>query len=162
MFFYWTKLISGKQTKLCSITYRLMFHLFSTQNANFQWLTYVKGIFDECGFTYIWNSQNFINDRWIKENNNQCLWDQFQWNWNDDLQTCSKAINYRIAKILLDLKIILTCNLCNSDIGDEFHYILRCSFLKMKEKLILRKMCTEGPTFYALKKLCHPKINRIV
>jgi hypothetical protein len=64
---YWTKLISGKQTKLCSITYRLMFHLFSTQNVNFQWLTYVKGIFDECGFTYIWNSQNFINERWIKE-----------------------------------------------------------------------------------------------
>ena len=66
---YWTKLISGKQTKLCSITYRLMFHLFSTQNVNLQWLTYVKGIFDECGLTYIWNSQNFINERWIKEKN---------------------------------------------------------------------------------------------
>jgi hypothetical protein len=42
-------LLLGKQTKLhvCSITYtRLMFHLFSTQNVNFQWLTYVKGIFD--------------------------------------------------------------------------------------------------------------------
>jgi hypothetical protein len=25
-----------------------------------------------------------------------CLCDQFQQNWNDDLQTCSKAINYRI------------------------------------------------------------------
>jgi len=95
---YWTKLISGRHTKLCSITYRLMFHLFSTQNVNFQWLTYVKGIFDECELTYIWNSQNFINERWIKENINQCLWDQFQRNWNDDLQTCSKAINYRIFK----------------------------------------------------------------
>jgi hypothetical protein len=64
---YWTKLISGKQTKLCSITYRLMFHLFSVQNVNFQWLTYVNGIFDECGLTYIWNSQNFINERWINK-----------------------------------------------------------------------------------------------
>ena len=44
-----------------------MFHLFSTQNVNFQWLTYIKGIFDECGLTYIWNSQNFINERWNKE-----------------------------------------------------------------------------------------------
>ena len=35
-------------------------------------------------------------------------------------------------------------------------------FFKMKEKLILRKICTEGPTSYALKKLCHPKINRIL
>jgi hypothetical protein len=32
----------------------------------------------------------------------------------------------------------------------------------MKEKLILRNICTEGPTFYALKKLCHPTINRIL
>jgi hypothetical protein len=31
----------------------------------------------------------------------------------------------------------------------------------MKKELILIKMYTEGPTFYALKKLCHPKINRI-
>jgi hypothetical protein len=29
----------------------------------------------------------------------------------------------------------------------------------MKEKLILRKICTEGPTSYALKKPSHPKIN---
>jgi hypothetical protein len=50
---YWTKLISGKQTKLGYITYRLMFHLFSVQNVNFQWLTYVNGIFDECGLTTI-------------------------------------------------------------------------------------------------------------
>jgi hypothetical protein len=35
-------------------------------------------------------------------------------------------------------------------------------FLKIKERLILRKICAEGPTFYALKKLCHPKINRIL
>lgn len=63
---YWTKLIPCKQT---------MFHLFSTQTVNFQWLTYVKGNFDECGITYryIWNSQNFINDRWIKEKIKQCL-----------------------------------------------------------------------------------------
>jgi len=39
-----------------------------------------------------------INVRWIKEKNKQCLCDQFQQNWNDDLQTCSKAINYRIFK----------------------------------------------------------------
>lgn len=39
-----------------------------------------------------------IDERWNKENINQCLREQFQRNWNDDLQTCSKAINYRIFK----------------------------------------------------------------
>ena len=47
MISYWTTLISGKQTKLCSITNKLMFHLFSTQNVKFQWLTCAKGNFDE-------------------------------------------------------------------------------------------------------------------
>ena len=47
MISYWTTLISGKQTKLCSITNKLMFHLFSTQNVKFQWLTDAKGNFDE-------------------------------------------------------------------------------------------------------------------
>ena len=32
------------------------------------------------------------------EKTKQFLCDQFQQNWNDDLQTCSKAINYRIFK----------------------------------------------------------------
>jgi hypothetical protein len=32
----------------------------------------------------------------------------------------------------------------------------------MKENLILRKICIEGPTFYALKRLCHQKINKIL
>ena len=55
------------------------------------------------------------------------------------------------------------CNLCNSDIGDEFHYILKCPFLENEnKKMILRNICTEGPTFYVLKKLCHPIINRIL
>ena len=105
-----------------------------------------------------------IDERWNKENINQCLWEQFQRNWNDDLQTCSKAINYRIFKdtfgfedyfnILDEKDFFLVCkfrtvnhrlpiecgrwqnlerenrkcNSCNSDIGDEFHYILKCQF----------------------------------
>jgi hypothetical protein len=43
----WTTLISGKQTKLCSITNKLMFHLFSTQSVKLQWLAYANGNFDE-------------------------------------------------------------------------------------------------------------------
>ena len=70
MISYWTKLFMGKQTKICSITYRLMYHLFCTQNVNFSWLSYVKGIFNECGLSYIWEFQDFINDKWIKEKKN--------------------------------------------------------------------------------------------
>jgi hypothetical protein len=73
-----------------------MFHLFSVQNVNFQWLTYVKGIFDECGLTYIWNSQNFINERWINKIGMMTF------------NSVQKPLIIEFSKILLDLKIILT------------------------------------------------------
>ena len=98
-----------------------MFHLFSAQNVNFQWLTYVKGIFDECGLTYIWNSQNFINERWFKETNNQCLWDQFQRNWNDDRQTCSNTSNHRILKDSFGFEDYF-------NILDEKDFLIFCNF----------------------------------
>ena len=47
---YWTKPISGKRTNLFSITYRSMFHLFSTQNVNFQWRTCIPMVF----FLWMW------------------------------------------------------------------------------------------------------------
>ena len=31
------------------------------------------------------------------------------------------------------------CFLCNSDIGDEFHYILQCQYFKPSRKLLLSK-----------------------
>jgi hypothetical protein len=45
-----------------------MSHLFSTQNVNFQWLTYVKGIFDECGLTYIMEFSKLYTINKIKSN----------------------------------------------------------------------------------------------
>jgi len=51
---YWTKPISGKRTNLFS-----MFHLFSTQNVNFQWRTCIPMVFFfyECELSYVRNSQ---------------------------------------------------------------------------------------------------------
>ena len=170
-----------------------MFHLFSTQNVNFQWLTYVKGFFDECGLTCIWNCQNFINERWTKEKINQCLWDQLKRNWNDDRQTCSKTSNHRILKDsfgfedyfnILDEKYLFAfckfrtvnhrppiecgrwqnlerenrkCNLCNSHIGDEFHYILRCSFFENERKTYMKKNVHRRPNILYFKEIISSK-----
>ena len=102
---YWTKLISGKQTKLGYITYRLMFHLFSTQNVNFQWLTYLKGICYECGLSYIWNSQNFINESGLRKKNKKCFCDQFKVRMMI-FKPVQKPLIIECSTILLDLKII--------------------------------------------------------
>jgi hypothetical protein len=69
---------SGKQTKLCAVTYRLMFHLFITQNVNFQWLAYVKGIFDECGhmeFSKLYKPEVKKNEKLLEMAPNVMLFD---------------------------------------------------------------------------------------
>jgi hypothetical protein len=46
----------------------ILYHLCNTQNANFSWLNSVKTILDECGFSYIWETQIFISEVWLKSN----------------------------------------------------------------------------------------------
>ena len=175
-----------------------MYHLSCTQNANFSWLTFVKGVFDECGLSYIWNSQNFINDKWLKEKIKQCLSDQFQQSWNNDLQTCPKAINYRIFKdsfgfenylnILEEKNLFIfskfrmvnhalpiergrwqnierenrSCTLCLSDIGDEYHYILKCPFFSEERKLYLRKRFYKRPNIMGFKEIMSSSNKQIL
>jgi len=82
--------------------------LFSTQNVNFQWLTYVKGIFDECVLTYIWNSHNFINERWIKEKLNNAYATSSNKIGMMIFKPIQKPLIIEFSKILLYLNIILT------------------------------------------------------
>ena len=57
----------------------------------------------------------------MKEKINQCLWDQFQRNWNDDLQTCSKVINHRIFKDTFGFEDYF-------NILDEKDFLIFCKF----------------------------------
>jgi hypothetical protein len=57
---YWTILITVKHSIICSVVHRLMYHLPNTQNATFSWIDSVHTILDECGFSYIWDTQIFI------------------------------------------------------------------------------------------------------
>ena len=75
-----------------------MYHLCNTQNANFSWLNSIKTILDDCVFSYIWDTQIFISEVWLKFNIKMRLHDQFQQTWRETLQNCSKTLNYRIFK----------------------------------------------------------------
>ena len=63
---FWAKLISGKQTKLSAIIYKCMYNMLRVRDRNFMWLKYVKHILCNYGFNYIWESQTFINELWLK------------------------------------------------------------------------------------------------
>jgi hypothetical protein len=64
------------ESTICSVVYRLMYHLSNTQNANFSWLNSVQTILDECGFSYIWETQIFISEVWLKSNIKMRVHDQ--------------------------------------------------------------------------------------
>ena len=74
---YWEKIIDVKQSKLSNILYKLCLALFNIEGKNFIWLFSVKGILNECGLAYIWNTQTFQNTEWLKLNIKQTLRDQF-------------------------------------------------------------------------------------
>ena len=72
---FWAKLISGKQKKLSAIIYKCMYNMLRVRDRNFMWLKYVKHILCNCGFSYIWESQTFINELWLKHSIKQNLTD---------------------------------------------------------------------------------------
>jgi hypothetical protein len=78
---FWSKLIDGKQSKLSSLIYRLLY-LKTHGNNTFSWISFVKSILDDCGFSNVWHTQNFISHKWLIEINKLILNDQFKQNWH--------------------------------------------------------------------------------
>ena len=48
---FWTRIVSGKETKLSYILYKIMRY---TTNLHSKWINYVKTIFDDCGKSDVW------------------------------------------------------------------------------------------------------------
>ena len=70
---YWAKFIDGKQSKRSNILYKLCLALSNIEGKNFTWLSSVKGILNEYGLVYIWNTQTFQNIEWLKLDIKQTL-----------------------------------------------------------------------------------------
>ena len=94
---FWSKLIDGKQSKLSSLIYRLLY-LKTHGNNTFSWINFVKSILDDCGYSNVWHTQNFISHKWLIESIKLRLTDQFKQNWHSTLQISPKALSYRLFK----------------------------------------------------------------
>ena len=103
MISYWAKLLCGKQSKISSILYKLIYRKFQNDPAlDYKWLNSIKSLFTECGFNYIWESQAFLNVKWLTANTKARLLDQFKQLWSSNIQNSPKALFYRIFKHTLD------------------------------------------------------------
>ena len=62
MLCFWNKIL-GNPDKLSGNIYRLLFKLC---NRDISWMNYIKSIFDETGFSNIWDGQKYINPEFLK------------------------------------------------------------------------------------------------
>ena len=67
-------------------------------NIQLSWILFVKQIFNECGFSNIWETELFDNVDYLKCVIKQRLEDRFLQNWNSLIQNSLKSINYKTFK----------------------------------------------------------------
>ena len=92
----WNQWLNENQT----LIYRLCRQLNENHNMQFSWILFVKQIFNECGFSNIWETELFDNVDYLKCVIKQRLEDQFLQNWNSLVHNSPKAINYKTFKTI--------------------------------------------------------------
>ena len=95
---YWSRLISGKNSKLSYVMYQCLLQLDRLGLFTSPRLACIKNVCNDCGFPGMWLLQEFPNTLWVKKAVEQRLKDQWLVTWHHNLNTKSLCNNYRILK----------------------------------------------------------------
>lgn len=128
MISFWANLLTGKDSKLSCLAYKLLLSLTDTVNFKSDWLESIKNIFNECGMPYIWRNQNFMSSTWLKLTIKTCLQDQYKQTWHANVQNSPVTLNYRIFKESFELEKYF-------DILDKKDMYTLCKFRMLNHKL---------------------------
>ena len=101
---FWSKLVCGGHSKLSSILYNIMFNLQQNENVRFKWLNFIKNIFDESGFNYLWTTQISPGSQGIKNIIKQRLIDQFYQKMVSEMEQSSRGKFYLSFKLDFSLE----------------------------------------------------------
>ena len=71
-------------------------------------MNYIKGIFDQCGLSYVYANPNLYSVEWIIATIDQILKDQFRQEWLSSVENSAKSLCYRIFKDELSFEKYLT------------------------------------------------------
>jgi len=118
---YWSRLVTGKDTKYSAILYKLTLALYHENTADtdtvrvddpsfkpINWIPKIKETFENCGLSFIWLSQSNHNPNWLKLAMNQRLSDIDMQNWCAERDNNTCCLNYRIYKHCLKFEDYLT------------------------------------------------------
>lgn len=105
---FWGRLLTGDQTKLSSIMYRLLYSLDATGTYSSPWLVNIKNILNNTGLSYMWLNQNINGDiESLKQELRTRLHDQYRQSWSAEVFASGKCLNYRIFKTELKFEMYL-------------------------------------------------------
>lgn len=67
MICFWVRFLMGNDTKLSHVMYKCLLHLDMTGSYSSPWITCIKYICNECGMSWVWESQNVTSLTWFKK-----------------------------------------------------------------------------------------------
>lgn len=112
---FWMRIVTGKQEKLTRIMYSMLLTLFKNNTYKSPWLSYIKSILDNCGLSYVWDSQdkiryftnnmsaidklNMINVNFVKNSVKNNTRDQFIQKWRAEVNASENCCLYKCFKL---------------------------------------------------------------
>ena len=98
---FWARIVSGKESKLSYILYKILRH---TPNFQSKWVNFVKKIFDDTGKPDIWLNEGNARLNCITLQIKRILIDQYQQAWRANIQNSSKGTIYQVFKDSIELE----------------------------------------------------------
>ena len=108
MLCFWSRLITGKHSKLSYVMYQCLFHFDGLGLYTSPWIASVKNLLNDCGMSGIWLAQNVPNTLWFKMAVQRKLMDQWISTWYHDLSTNAICNSYNTFKGVYELETYLT------------------------------------------------------
>ena len=103
---FWCKLLSGKNTKISCIMYKLMHYMYKKDIYKNKWISKTKNSIQDMGLNWLNNDVQNI-EAFCKSVTTrlQC---QFVQNWNNDIYNSQKCLNYRLFKTTFTFENYIT------------------------------------------------------
>jgi len=117
MLHFWSKLVTGKSSKLLCIMLRILLN-DSVLNYEHEWINQIESIFKYLGLSNIWNSRNVANINWFHHTVKLRLSDQVRQAWISTINDSTKFILYRCFKATMSCEKIF-----NLPVTSKSYYI---------------------------------------
>ena len=99
MISHWSKLLPGCDNKIVNVLYKCLYIQYLNDTVKTPWYDCIHRILNTCSFSNIWQQQENVNKKWIKNAVTQRLKDQFIQTRSNDMFDSSKGKIYRTFKL---------------------------------------------------------------